>query len=85
MPIQKETACKAIAIDNIEYITSPQKTTDEEGRRWVRVHNMAVLPDDSPARMQKDFDRINRMYKKNRKYHERKYYHGSSILRRFLG
>lgn len=75
MPIQKETACKAIARDNIAYITAAWKTTDGEGNRWVCVQNMTALPDDSPERMQEDFDRINSRFKKNWKYRERKYYH----------
>lgn len=75
MPIQKEIGCHATALNAIQYITAPEKTTDKSGKRWVETINLAAQGTDSPAEMYYEFCVINKLYKKNQDFRERKYYH----------
>lgn len=75
MPIQKENACKGTALKNIKYITNFEKTTDENGKRWVETHNMISEGSESPTTLHKEFREINNLWNKNKDYDERKYYH----------
>ena len=75
MPIQKEIACKGKALDNIEYIINPNKTTDEKGRRWVATYNMLSFGDESANELYQEFVDVNMQWGKNKDFGERKYYH----------
>ncbi len=75
MPIQKETACKGTALKNIKYITNPEKTVDENGQVWIDTHNMLATGSERAAELHKEFREVNALWKKNKDYDERKYYH----------
>ncbi|MBQ4572005.1 MAG: relaxase/mobilization nuclease domain-containing protein [Clostridia bacterium] len=75
MPIQKEKACKSTALKNIKYITNPEKTIDENGKRWVETYNMITDDSESPEKMYAEFKDVNKLWNKNKSYDERKYYH----------
>lgn len=75
MPIQKERACKATAYKNIAYIIDPGKTVDDDMVIWVDTQNMKTDGNGEAKDFAREFREVNKMFKQNKSYDDRKYYH----------
>lgn len=75
MPILIDKGYKSTPISNIEYITRPDKITDDNGKKWVETFNMSSTINSSAKEMYDEFELINKLYNKNKGYNENKYYH----------
>ncbi len=75
MPILIDKGYKSTPISNIEYITRPDKITDDNGKKWVETFNMSSTINSSAKDIYDEFNLINKLYNKNKGYNENKYYH----------
>ncbi len=75
MPILIDKGYKSTPISNIEYITRPDKVTDDNGKKWVETFNMSSTINSSAKEMYDEFELINKLYNKNKNYNDNKYYH----------
>ena len=75
IPILIDKGYKSTPISNIEYITRPDKVTDDNGKKWVETFNMSSTINSSAKEMYDEFELINKLYNKNKGYNENKYYH----------